>query len=78
MAQLGIHAVGVTASLGLLRRLVVRSPPADAGGVRDAGWSLSREDRMASHSSALPGESCDRGAWRATVHGVAESRTRLK
>ena len=26
----------------------------------------------------LPGESMDRGAWRATVHGVAQSRTRLK
>ena len=38
MAQLGIHAVGVTASLGLLRRLVVRSPPADAGGTVDLGW----------------------------------------
>ena len=26
----------------------------------------------------LPGESLDRGAWRATVHGVAKSHTRLK
>ena len=26
----------------------------------------------------LPGESLDRGAWQATVHAVAKSRTRLK
>ena len=26
----------------------------------------------------LPGESVDRGAWRATVHGVTTSQTRLK
>ena len=26
----------------------------------------------------LPGESHDRGAWRATVHGVTKSRTRLR
>ena len=26
----------------------------------------------------LPGESMDRGAWRATVHGVAKSQTQLR
>ena len=31
---------------------------------------------MATHSSVL--WSTDRGAWRATAHGVAESRTRLR
>ena len=44
-------------------------------------WSLGREDPleegMATHSSILAW-SMDRGAWRATAHGVAESRTRLR
>ena len=33
---------------------------------------------MATHSSILPRENpMDRGSWRATVHGVAKSQTRL-
>ena len=44
-------------------------------------WSLGREDPleegMATHSSILPGESHDRGAWRTSVHRVAKSQTRL-
>ena len=44
--------------------------------------SLGREDSlkkgMATHSSILAKEnSMDRGVWRATVHGVAKSRTQL-
>ena len=59
---------------------MVKSPPADAGGVRDvgliAGWGRS--------SGVVNGKlfQCsflenpvDRGAWQATVHGVAKSRT---
>ena len=43
---------------------------------------LGREDplekEMAIHSSTLTWKNpMDRGAWRATVHGVAKSRTRL-
>ena len=41
--------------------------------------SLSREDPleegMATHSSILAWNPMDRGVWRATVHGVAESDT---
>ena len=45
--------------------------------------SLGREDplekEMASHSSILAWRiPMDRGAWQATVHGVAKSWTRLK
>ena len=37
------------------------------------------EEDMATHSSILAWRiSMDRGAWRATVHGVAKSRTRLR
>ena len=43
--------------------------------------SLSLEDPlekgMATHSSILADDSMDRGAWRATVPGVANSQTRL-
>ena len=33
------------------------------------------EEEMATHSSILSGESMDRGAWWATVHGVSKSWT---
>ena len=62
--------------------LVVQNPPASAGDIGDAG--------SISGSGRFPGEengntlqySClenpmDRGAWWATVHGVAKSWTRL-
>ena len=61
--------------------LAVKKQPVNAGDMRDAG--------LISGSGRSPGEkqgnplqySClenpkDRGAWGATVHGVAESRTR--
>ena len=36
------------------------------------------EKKMATHSSILSwGNPRDRGAWRASVHGVAKSQTRL-
>ena len=45
-------------------------------------WSLSPEEPLqegtATHSSILAGESDDRGAWQATVQGVAKSLTWLK
>ena len=57
----------------LLGGAVGKSPPANAGDVRDAGG---QEDR---HGNPLQC-SClenpmDRGAWRAIVHGVAKSQT---
>ena len=45
--------------------------------VHSLGWEDLLEKRMATHSSILE-NSMDRGAWRATVHGVAESWTLLK
>ena len=63
--------------------LVVKNPPASAGDVRDTG--------LIPGSERSPGRGCgdplqysrlenpmDRGAWQATVHGVAKSRTHLK
>ena len=63
--------------------LMVKNLPANAGDIRDAGLipGLSRSSGEG-HGNPLQ-YSClenpkDRGAWRATVHGVAKSRTRLK
>ena len=39
------------------------------------GWGDSPGEEMAITSVSLPGKSTDRGAWRATVHGVTESDT---
>ena len=46
--------------------------------VRSLGWEDPLEEGMAAHSSILAWRiSVNRGAWRATVHGVANSRTQL-
>ena len=46
--------------------------------VRSLGGEDPLEECMATHSSILAWRiPMDRGAWRATVHGVAKSRTRL-
>ena len=57
--------------------------PVNAGDVRDAGsipgWGRSpREGRGYPLQYACLENAMDRGAWRATVHRVAKSRTRLK
>ena len=44
--------------------------------VRSLGWEDPLEKEMATHSSTLAWK-MDGGAWRATVHGVAKSGTRL-
>ena len=66
--------------------LVARNPPANAGDVRDCGFDHwvgkipgSGRSPRGGHGDPLQ-DSClerpmDRGAWRATVHGVAKSQT---
>ena len=62
---------------------MVKNLLANAGNVRDMGSipGLGRSPRVGNGNplqfSCLE-NSTDRGAWRATVHGVAKSRTRLK
>ena len=62
--------------------LVVKSPPANAGAIGNLG-SIPGSGRSPGEGTGNPFQySClenpiDRGAWRATVHGVAKSRTRL-
>ena len=63
--------------------LVVKNLPASAGDVRDMGLipGLGRSPE-GGHGNPLQcsclGSPMDRGAWQATVHGVTESRTRLR
>ena len=63
--------------------LVVKNLPANAGDVRDEG-SVPAWERSSAGGSGKPLQySClenpkDRGAWRATVPGVAKSQTRLE
>ena len=46
--------------------------------VQSLGWEDPLEESMATHSSILAWRiPMDRGAWCATVHGVAKSWTRL-
>ena len=60
--------------------LVIKNPPANAGDIRDAGSiPMSERSPGGGHGNSLQ-YSClenpmDRGAWRATVLGVAKSRT---
>ena len=62
---------------------MVKNPPANAGDIRDQG-SIPGLGRILGGGHANPLQySClenptDRGAWWATVHGVAKSQTRLK
>ena len=63
--------------------LVVKNLPANAGDLREAGlipgWGRSPgggQDNPLQYSCLE--KPMDRGAWQATVHGVAQSRTRLK
>ena len=60
-----------------------KNPPAIAGDVRDLGSTPGLERSPGGEYSNPLQYFClknpmDRGAWRATVHGVAKSQTRLK
>ena len=62
---------------------MVKNPPANAGDIRDAGSIAGLERSPGEVNGNLLWYSClenpmDRGAWQATVHGVAKSRTRLR
>jgi len=63
--------------------LVVQNPPANAEDIRDtslipvSGRSLGEGNGNPFQYSCVENP-MDRGAWWATIHGVAENRTRLK
>ena len=57
---------------------MVKNPPAMQTWVQSLGWADPLEEGMATHSSILVWIILmDRGARRATVHGVAKSQTQL-
>ena len=58
---------------------MVKNPPAmKETWVRPLGWEDPLEEGVATHSSTVAWRiSMDGGAWQATVHGVAGSRTQL-
>ena len=63
--------------------LVVKNLPANAGDIIDLGSipGLGKSPGEGNGNSlqySCLENSMDRGAWRATVHGIAKSRTRLK
>ena len=71
---------GVTESNCFSGSSVVKNPPANAGGVGSfpgSGRSPEEGSGYSLYYSCLE-NSMDRGAWRATVHGVTKSQTRLK
>ena len=55
-----------------------KNPAVSAGEmwVRSLDWEHPLEEGMAPTPAFLPENPMDRGAWRATVHGDAKSRTR--
>ena len=57
--------------------LAVGNPPANPGAGSTPGSGDALEEGMAAYCSVLAWR-MDRGAWRATVHGVTKSRTRWK
>ena len=63
--------------------LVVKNLPANAGDARDVSL-IPESGRSAEVGNGNPFQyscsenSVDRGAWQATVHGVAKSQTQLK
>ena len=64
---------------GFLVAQRVKNPPAmRETWIRSLGWDDPLEEGVATHSSILAWRiPMDKGAWWATVHGVAKSQTRL-
>ena len=58
---------------------MVKNPPAMwETWVQSLGWEDPLEEGMATHCNILAWRiPMDRGAWRAAVHGVAKSQTRI-
>ena len=67
-----------TSGASLMARTVKRLPAGQEAQVQSLGWEDPLETEMAIHSSVLAWKNPRKGvAWRATVHGVAKSLTRL-
>ena len=78
MRKMGLRE-GVACLKGFPGGSAVKNPPAnagDAGTINGSGRSPGEENGNLLQCSCLENP-MDRGAWRATVHGVAKSQTRL-
>ena len=62
----------------LVAQMVKNSPAVRETWVQSLGWEDPLQESMTAHSSALAWRMpIARGAWRATVHGVTKSQTRM-
>ena len=65
----------IVLTASLVAQLVKNLPAVRDTWVRSLSWEDPLEEGMATHSSVLAWRiPLDRGAWRATVHGVTKSR----
>ena len=78
LGQEEVQLVGCQTKEGFPGGLVVKNPPTDAdvGQIPGSGRPLEKGNSNPLQCSYL-GNPMDRGAWRATVHGVTRSRTCL-
>ena len=75
---LGPFNITVFLVASLVAQMVKNLPTVWKTWVRSLGWEGPLEEGMATYSSILAWRiSMDRGAWRATVHGVTKSWTQL-
>ena len=74
--SVGLHSLHSNSSLEMSFRLLVRLQCGRPGLIPGLGRSLGEGHGNPLQYSCLENP-MDRGAWRATVHGVAESQTRL-
>ena len=63
--------------VSLVAQMVKNSSAMQETWIQSLGWEDPLEEGMATHSSILAWRIPRRGAWRATVHGVIKSQTRL-
>ena len=81
-SQTRLKRLSSSSSRGFPDGSAVKNPPAMhetwETWVQSLAWEDLLEEEMATHSSILAWKNpMDRGIWRATVHGVARSQTRL-
>ena len=70
------ESVNNTNEASLVAQMVKDPPTMRETWVRSLGWEDPLEAGMATHSSIIAWKiPMNRGAWRATVHGVAKSQT---
>ena len=76
---LNMYKVVCVSGASLVARMIKKLPAMRDTWVRSLSWEDPLQESMATHSSILAWRTpMDRGASRATVHGIAKSQTRLR